>query len=684
MTKNQKLKTIVGFTLIEVLVYAGIFAVAAGLMTGIMITTTQVGEQQKASAEVTGQLNFVLQTIQSTVRDSSNIEIDAGVATSTLKLRMKDSSKDPTYISLSDNAVQFKEGSSATSTITNDKVVVNSLSFKKFTQYPGHDVVSVDVTMTYNTSNPKSQVARTLSSAIARVSAATFDSDVVPGGSYNYNLGQTGSPWQYIYMADGTAVNPSYTFGNGTGVGLFRGGTNILGFSTAGAERMRIDASGNIGVGTTTPASLLDVAGTAHLRGFSTSTTGLVVNGSGNVGIGTVSPAEKLEVNGGIKIGNSTGTNAGTIRWTGSAFEGYNGSEWGSLGGGGGVPNGSIIFYNGATCPAGWSEVTDARGRYIVGLPSSGTLASTTGSALSNLENRAAGAHTHTIYGSLFGYNAGSNAIYHRTSSGDYDQPTAGVVGGAVAGTNAPYIQYLVCKYVGTGGSTEGTTVPGHKYGLAVTYISSNVVQVQATALEVGGLLISNVSSSPSLAVSGANGLDTGSEAASTWYAVYVITNDAGTSVAGLYSTNFTSPTLPSGYTKSRRVGSVRNNASSNIVKFYWPTGGNLIFYDDAIQIANNMTQTSWTDVDASAVMPPSSRKLWVNAQMRDQNGQIIWRVNGSTCSTCNQAIYVGSAWYYNTYLFIVVDDSRIFEYITSESEGYGGALWAAGYEENI
>jgi hypothetical protein len=96
------------------------------------------------------------------------------------------------------------------------------------------------------------------------------------------------------------------------------------------------------------------------------------------------------------------------------------------------------------------------------------------------------------------------------------------------------------------------------------------------------------------------------------------------------------------------------------------------------------MTQTSWTDVDASAVMPPSSRKLWVNAQMRDQNGQIIWRVNGSTCSTCNQAIYVGSAWYYNTYLFIVVDDSRIFEYITSESEGYGGALWAAGYEENI
>lgn len=50
-----------------------------------------------------------------------------------------------------------------------------------------------------------------------------------------------------------------------------------------------------------------------------------------NVGIGTVNPAEKLEVVGAIKIGNTSNTNAGTIRWTGSDFEGYDGNTWKTL-----------------------------------------------------------------------------------------------------------------------------------------------------------------------------------------------------------------------------------------------------------------------------------------------------------------------------------------------------------------
>ncbi len=58
------------------------------------------------------------------------------------------------------------------------------------------------------------------------------------------------------------------------------------------------------------------------------------VDDTSNVGIGTTSPAEKLEVSGAIKLGNTTNTNAGTIRYTGTTppyFEGYDGSNWLSL-----------------------------------------------------------------------------------------------------------------------------------------------------------------------------------------------------------------------------------------------------------------------------------------------------------------------------------------------------------------
>ncbi|MCD6379899.1 hypothetical protein J7M07_05575 [bacterium] len=77
------------------------------------------------------------------------------------------------------------------------------------------------------------------------------------------------------------------------------------------------------------------------------------VTGEGNVGIGTTSPGELLDVNGGVRVGNSIGTNPGTMRWTGSDFEGYNGSSWASLtaSGGGSLPSGiagNTLRHNGS------------------------------------------------------------------------------------------------------------------------------------------------------------------------------------------------------------------------------------------------------------------------------------------------------------------------------------------------
>lgn len=55
------------------------------------------------------------------------------------------------------------------------------------------------------------------------------------------------------------------------------------------------------------------------------------VFGQTGMGIGNTNPQEKLDVTGAIKIGTTSTTNAGTIRWNGSNFQGYDGSQWVNL-----------------------------------------------------------------------------------------------------------------------------------------------------------------------------------------------------------------------------------------------------------------------------------------------------------------------------------------------------------------
>lgn len=106
---------------------------------------------------------------------------------------------------------------------------------------------------------------------------------------------------------NGTAAAPTYSFNSNTGTGMFRPGTNILGLSTAGTERMRITAAGFFGIRNNTPAFML------HMT-----------NGGVNVGAAGMATFENSGTDGVAAFAlNGTTTNAY------NAFEGgteYNGA----------------------------------------------------------------------------------------------------------------------------------------------------------------------------------------------------------------------------------------------------------------------------------------------------------------------------------------------------------------------
>lgn len=118
--------------------------------------------------------------------------------------------------------------------------------------------------------------------------------------------------------------------------------------------------------------------------------------------------------------------------------------------------------------------------------------------------------------------------------------------------------------------------------------------------------------STSSWAVGSGNGaLDTGTIAANTWYHVFLIERTDTQVVDLLLSTSATSPTLPTNYTKKRRIGAIRTNASSQITpfsqygdEFLWTTTVNDI----------NTTTLSNSTVPFTLTVPPG---VTVNARVR-------------------------------------------------------------------
>ena len=148
-------------------------------------------------------------------------------------------------------------------------------------------------------------------------------------------------------------------------------------------------------------------------------------------------------------------------------------------------------------------------------------------------------------------------------------------------------------------------------------------------------VVLNAVSVAPSLAASGANGLDTGASAVSTWYYVWVIWN--GTIASGLLSLSATSPTMPVGYTHKAMISVVRSDSTAN--KFpisfiqvgddwqYKPeAGSNLVGAAPlaASGTAGSVTTPTYVAVSVSNYVPQIATSVDVQISLSAANGNVI------------------------------------------------------------
>jgi hypothetical protein len=131
--------------------------------------------------------------------------------------------------------------------------------------------------------------------------------------------------------------------------------------------------------------------------------------------------------------------------------------------------------------------------------------------------------------------------------------------------------------------------------------------------------LVSSSSLSSSLAVSGLGGLDTGTVAASSVYAVYLVADPITLQANSImFSLSLTGPLMPFGYSAYALLGYVATDSSSHILKGYWSDGDTArrVFIFDAPQ-ATAVTAgaaTTYTGVALTKWLPAQSNVLaWIN-----------------------------------------------------------------------
>jgi type II secretory pathway pseudopilin PulG len=288
-----------GFTIIELLVYIGIFSVVVVAFVTIFISIVRVQSNQSSEVEVESQVQFVLQQIQYYVEQSNLIDLPLDTATTTLVLETASSSENPTTLTLASGTlyVQQTVGGSLQA-LSSQQVTISNLSFTRHTNGTSPDSLSVGFTLSYNTSNTEQTFSQPIETSIAALNRH--------GIGYLSQFGSSGPGNGQFSFPEGIAVDSSGNvwvsdFDNNRVEEFNASGTYLSQFGSLGSgngqlnspQGVAVDSSGNVWVADTSNHRVEEFnASGAYLSQFGSfgygngqfdSPYGVAVDSSGNV-----------------------------------------------------------------------------------------------------------------------------------------------------------------------------------------------------------------------------------------------------------------------------------------------------------------------------------------------------------------------------------------------------------------
>jgi type II secretory pathway pseudopilin PulG len=127
-----------GFTLIELVIYAGLFSLLLAAMVFLMRTANDTHARVRTALVLQSDLRFAIARMSSYIRAGDRITLPSSTSGTTLEISFASSTPalDPTRIMLSNGILTVTRGGGSSMAITNSTIDVTSITFNRTTTTP--------------------------------------------------------------------------------------------------------------------------------------------------------------------------------------------------------------------------------------------------------------------------------------------------------------------------------------------------------------------------------------------------------------------------------------------------------------------------------------------------------------------------------------------------------------------